>query len=418
MASAMFSVKWIEDLEPDGVEHLYWDQKQPGLGLRITSKGKAFFCVQYRIKNSGQYRRVALGAYGTITLEVARERARRFQSAALDGKDLQSEREAKAKRPTFGTIAEQWIDLHVRPKRAARTLADYEAKLRVHLTPIFGKRIVEEIKRSEVLGLHKRMSKTPKVADYTIVVGKAAINFGLKSGLLPAGVPNPFAGIELYGQEGRERFLSEAEVVRIGDAITELQTAGDITPWAAAAIRLLVFTGARKSEILTLRWDWVDVDQSALLLPTSKTGKRRIELNPAAVAVLRSVPRINGNPFVIVGQKPKTHMVNIGVTWKRICAKAEIKNCRIHDLRHTFASFAAADGLSLLMIGKLLGHTVPATTQRYAHLAEAALKRANDALGNKLADLMATKTHTSGEQPGLAQAASPPDPRKSDEVQK
>ncbi len=388
MALAPFTVKWIEGLQPDGVERLYWDTKQPGLGLRVTANGKAYLCVQYRIRNSGQYRRVALGAYGSVTLDEARERARRFKSAALDGVDLQNERKKSASRLTFAALSDQWIDLHVRPKRSPRTLDDYQAKLRLYLLPKFGKRAIEEIRRADVLALHKAMAGTPKVADYAVVVGKAAVNFGLKNELLPAGMANPFADIELYGGEGRERFLSGDEVARIGDTIVGLQGSGAISPWAAAAIRLLVLTGARKSEILTLRWDWVDLDQSALLLPTSKTGKRRIELNPAAIAVLRTIPRVVGNPHTICGRKSGTHLSNLDRAWRLVAERSKIEGCRIHDLRHTFASFAAADGLSLLMIGKLLGHTVPATTQRYAHLAETALKRANDALGAKLAGLM------------------------------
>ena len=168
----------------------------------------------------------------------------------------------------------------------------------------------------------------------------------------------------------------------------ELETTGLVSAWAAAALRLLIFTGARKSEILTLRWEWVNLDQAVLELPTSKTGKRRIALNAAAIHVLKRLPRVNGNPFVVVGQKPESHMVGLYAPWKRVCQKAEILACRIHDLRHSFASFAAADGLSLQMIGKLLGHRVPATTARYAHLTEDALQKANQGLGARLSELL------------------------------
>ena len=109
-----------------------------------------------------------------------------------------------------------------------------------------------------------------------------------------------------------------------------------------------------------------------------------ISLNAAAVEVLKNLPRVRGNPYVIIGQKPATHMVSIATPWRRVCKKANVQGCRIHDLRHSFASFAAADGLSLQMIGKLLGHKVPATTAGYAHLAEDALRRANENLGSDL----------------------------------
>jgi integrase len=365
------------------------------------SKWEAFFVVQYRVKGTGRRRRVALGRYGALTLDEARERARKYVSAGLDGEDLYDKKQAQARRPTLESLAEQWLELHVRPKRAPRTVDDYEQVLRLYLRPALGGRIVEEIRRSEVLALHGRMEATPKVADYSLVVGKAIVNFGLKSGFLPEGMSNPFAGVELYGYEGRERFLSEAEVVRIGDALAALEVDGKVSPWAAAALRLLIFTGARKAEILTLQWEWVNLDQSALLLPTSKTGKRRITLNAAAIEVLRGLPRVRGNPHVIVGQKPGSHMISLAAPWRLVCEKAKIVGCRIHDLRHSYASFAAGDGLSLQMIGKLLGHKVPATTARYAHLAEDALRRANERLGTRLGRLLkgqigVDQDHTSG----------------------
>ena len=253
---------------------------------------------------------------------------------------------------------------------------------------MLGTHIVEDIRRTDVLKLHRRMKATPKVANYAVIVGKAAVNFGIRQGLLPLGLHNPFAGVELYAAEGRERFLSEAELVRIGEALAELEATTIVSPWAAAALRLLIFTGARSDEILTLEWAWVNFDESALLLPKSKTGKRRIALNAAAIEVLKAIPRVRGNPYVIVGKRPGTHLVSLQKPWKLVCAKAKVKNCRIHDLRHSYASFAAADGLSLHMIGKLLGHKVPATTARYAHLAEDALQRANENLGQRLGALL------------------------------
>jgi integrase len=388
VAKATFTVKWIEGLRRGPTERWYWDQGQQGLGLRLSTKGEAWFVVQYRVKHTARRRRVALGRYGTLTLDEAKSRARRYVSAGLDGKDLYEDRQAKAQRPTFNDLTDQWLELHVRAKRAARTAKDYEDVLRRYVRPMLGTHAVEDIRRTDVLKLHRRMRATPKVANYAVIVGKAAVNFGVKQGLLPLGLDNPFAGVELYNAEGRERFLSEAELVRIGDTLLELEATAKISPWAAAALRLLIFTGARSDEILSLEWAWVNLDESALLLLKSKTGKRRIALNAAAVAVLKAIPRVRGNPYVIVGKKPGMHLVSLQKPWKLVCAKAKVRNCRIHDLRHSYASFAAADGLSLHMIGKLLGHKLPVTTARYAHLAEEALRRANENLGKRLGALL------------------------------
>ena len=395
VARATFTVKWIEGLKPGPTERWYWDQGQQGLGLRLNARGEAWFVVQYRVRHTARRRRVALGRYGTVTLDEAKDRARRYLSAGLDGKDLHVDGQAKAQRLTFNRLTDQWLELHVRAKRATRTIKDYEDVLRRYLRPVLGTHIVEEIRRTDVLMLHRRMNATPKVANYAVIVGKAAVNFGIKQGLLPARLLSPFAGIELYGAHGRERFLSEAELARIGDALAELE-ATIVSPWAAAALRLLIFTGARSDEILKLEWAWVNFDESALLLPKSKTGKRRIALNAAAIEVLKAIPKVRRNPHVIVGKKPGKHLISLQKPWKLVCAQARVKNCRIHDLRHSYASFAAADGLSLHMIGKLLGHKVPATTARYAHLAEDALRSANESLGERLGLLLSSKV-TRGE---------------------
>ena len=265
VTTATFTVKWIEGLKPGPTERWYWDQEQRGLGFRLNTRGEAWFVVQYRVKHSARRRRVALGRYGTLTLDEAKARARRYLSAGLDGKDLYADGQAKSLRLTFNDLADQWLELHVRAKRAARTVKDYEDVLRRYLRPVLGTCIVEEIRRTDVLKLHQRMSATPKVANYAVIVGKAAVNFGIKQGLLPLGLHNPFAGVELYSADGRERFLSEAELVRIGEALAELEATTIVSPWASAALRLLIFTGARSDEILTLEWAWVSFDQSALL---------------------------------------------------------------------------------------------------------------------------------------------------------
>ena len=153
-------------------------------------------------------------------------------------------------------------------------------------------------------------------------------------------------------------------------------------------MRLLVFTGARLSEVLNLRWQDVDVERAKLWLPDSKTGRKALYLSAPALQVLADLPRLDGNPHVICGDKPGARLVNIQKPWRRIRARAGLEDVRLHDLRHSFASVAAAGGLSLPMIGKLLGHTQAATTQRYAHLAADPVRAANEAIGQRIAAMM------------------------------
>ena len=155
-------------------------------------------------------------------------------------------------------------------------------------------------------------------------------------------------------------------------------------PFIMAAIRLLVLTGARLNEILTLQWEWVDFDAQCLRLPDSKTGAKTICLNPPAMQVLADIPRLENNPFVICGGKPGAHLINLQKPWRRIRKLAGLDDVRLHDLRHSFASIAVASGMSLPLIGALLGHSQPQTTARYAHLSDDPLKKAVKTVGDKM----------------------------------
>ena len=160
------------------------------------------------------------------------------------------------------------------------------------------------------------------------------------------------------------------------------------SPWIVGAIRLLVLTGARLSEILTLKWDYIDFDRATMRLPDSKTGAKTIYLNAPALEVLSDIPRIEGNLFVICGNKSGAHLVNLQKPWRRIRTKAGINDVRLHDLRHTFASYGAMGGVSLPIIGGLVGHSQPQTTARYAHLSADPLMAASNAIGGRIVSAM------------------------------
>ena len=199
---------------------------------------------------------------------------------------------------------------------------------------------------------------------------------------------NPCRHVEKYREARRERFLSQGELARLGDELRQAERDNNATPWAIAAIRLLTFTGARRNEILTLQWEHVSEEHGCLMLPDSKTGRKAVRLSPPALALLQTIPRLEGNPYVICGERPGRHLVNIEKPWRRIRKAAKLDDVRLHDLRHSFASVAASGGQSLIVIGKLLGHSQPATTARYAHLADDPVKAASDAVGRYIAAAM------------------------------
>ena len=177
-------------------------------------------------------------------------------------------------------------------------------------------------------------------------------------------------------------------MARLGEALSAAESERTATPWTIAAIRLLVLTGARLSEILTLRWEFVDFERGLLLLPDSKTGRKAITLNAPALKVLAKIPRLPDNPFVICGERRGAHLVNLEKPWRRIRAAAGLEGVRLHDLRHTFASVAAAGGASLPLIGNLLGHSQPGTTARYAHLSADPVRQVSEDTGRRIAQAM------------------------------
>jgi integrase len=208
-------------------------------------------------------------------------------------------------------------------------------------------------------------------------------NLAERWGMRPDG-SNPCRHVEKFAERKRERLLSPAELARLGDALA----AYDGSPYAVAAVKLLVLTGARLGEVLGLRWEWIDFERGEARLPDSKNGAKTLHLPPPALAVLAVLPRLDGNPYVIVGAKESTALVNLEKPWRAIRRPAGLDDVRLHDLRHAFASVAASSGMGLPIIGKMLGHTQAATTARYAHLASDRVKAAAAAVAGKIAAAM------------------------------
>lgn len=202
------------------------------------------------------------------------------------------------------------------------------------------------------------------------------------------GNSNPVRHVEKYKERRREPYLTADEFARLGDALTTSAHESMESPFALAAIQLLVLTGARLSEILTLRWEHVRLDERVLKLPDSKTGQKTVWLNPPAAQVLAILPRIVGNEFVIVGDRPGAHLVNIHKVWNRICARAQIVDARIHNLRHSYASIAVGAGIGLYLTGKILGHMRNTTIERYAHLADDPIRQANELVGKRISNAL------------------------------
>jgi integrase len=204
---------------------------------------------------------------------------------------------------------------------------------RLYIVPRIGRRPIGELERQDVAKLHHELTSTPYQANRTLALLSKFFGWAERHGLRPDG-SNPCRHVAKYREGRRERFLSQAELGRLGDALRKAEQDKTCSPWALAAIRLLTFTGARRNEILTPRWEHVSDEHGCLMLPDSKTGRKAVYLNAPALAVLHAIPRLEGNPYVICGDRPGRHLVNLEKPWRRIRTAAQLDDVRLHDLRH------------------------------------------------------------------------------------
>jgi len=368
-----------------GKDTVVWDRRLTGFGVRVYPTGGKVYIAHARGPDGPK--RVKVGRHGVLNADEARQRAALIVARIKAGEEPVPEPVATTG-PTVAEVAERFRRDHISVRLKETSAKRLESVIRGHILPAFGRRPMAGIGRKDVLALHQRMSDTPNQANRVLRTLSLMYALALDWGLLPAG-HNPCTGVLKYPEMKRERFLTDAEFERLGGVLNEAEERGGASLSSIAAIRLLLLTGCRKSEILTLRWEHVDLDAAQLHLPDTKTGARTIALPQAAVKVLEALPRVPGNPWAIAGRKPGTHLKGLDVGWRTLRKRARLKDVRIHDLRHSYASRALALGESLPMIGKLLGHRQIETTARYAHLADDSVHASAERIADSLlADLL------------------------------
>jgi len=371
----------IDTAEPRAREYFIWDSDIPGLGLRILPSGRKSYVVQYRAGRRS--RRMTLGPSTVLTCTQARNRAIEIIAAARNGEDPAAARDAQRTAVTVRELAERFDAEHIAIRLKPSTAREYRRNLRRFILPALGRLLVTEVTRADVAKFHHDLRHIPYQANRCLEVISKMFNLAEMWGLRPDGT-NPRKHIRKYPEEKRERFLSAAELRRVGEVLREMEAEGIELPSAILAVRLLILTGCRLGEIMTLKWDYVDIPGRALRLPDSKTGAKIVHLGQPAIEQLEHAPRMPGNPWVIFGTIDGKHLSDLQPFWRRVRARAGLKDARIHDLRHTFASTAVAAGQGLPMIGKLLGHTQVQTTARYAHLAADPVRDAADVVAQNL----------------------------------
>ena len=276
------------------------------------------------------------------------------------------------------------------------TARAYRHALDKFLLPTFGSLHLGAIGGDQVAALHYRLHRMPSMANRVVDMLSRLFNMAEAWGVALEGA-NPCRFVKRYPTRSCERFLSEEEFRRLGRVLSEFEAEGKVMASGIAALRLLMLTGCRRNEILTLRWEDVDLDAGELRLRDAKTGARSVALSPAARKVLATLPRLLDNPWVITGRGASGRLANLNAPWLVVRKRAGLEDVRIHDLRHSFASRALALGESLTMIGKLLGHRQVQTTARYAHLARESVKTSAARVAESIAADM--------ERPGTVSAA-------------
>jgi integrase len=420
MATANLTKRVVDALKfsPE-CDYLIWDKSLKGFGVRVTERRnragetlrRKVFVVGYRPRGSRQFKRLTLGTFGPVTVEQARAEALRQLASVSSGADPLQAKQADRATLTVRELGAAYL-ADVKVRRKPRTAAEYARLWNKHVLTSLGAKKVNAVATTDLRRLHRSMDSTPYLANRVMAMLGAFFSFASKEGARPQH-DNPAHGVDFFPEQGRERFLTPDEFRRLGAALTQAEQVGlppapqhrrkpkaeatkkhipkksgtpiPANPYAVAAIRLLALTGCREGEILSLRWEAVDLEHGYLRLADTKTGRSNRPLGESAATVLRGLKPIKDNPYVFPGVRTGEHLKEIKRVWFAVRQAAKLDELRLHDLRHSYASVPASSGESLLVVRFLLGHARVATTERYAHLGADPVKRAADRASNDIA---------------------------------
>ena len=403
---------------------IIWDDELNGFGLRIRKSGARTYVAVYRA--AGRKRWFTIGTPGAPwTPEQARQKAAEILFDATSGADPQAEKSiGRMKSPTVNSLIDAYLAQGPadKPNKRVTSWVQDRSTLVRHVRPLIGTRQADDLKNADIArmqadiaaGKTKDTIKTKRrglarvvggkaTAARTVIIAQAMFAWGVSRGYVAA---NPAKGVKRYKVESRERFLNETEMVLIWRAIDVLVTQCRMPSSHGTIFRLLALTGARKTEITALRWAEVDFARGRIVLASerSKTGAKQIPLGDIALDelnALRERAAANGcdgpQDFVFPALRGEVGpTIDVQSSWEKVRYDAELPDVRIHDLRHTFASLAVADGASLFLVGRVLGHTQPSTTARYAHVGDSPVRQVANLVGDKIAaSLKASKTNAS-----------------------
>lgn len=394
--SGKITKRLVDALDPEGVRFTLWDTQLKGFGVRVAVGDTKTYVVRYRTIG-GADRLLHIARHGVVTAEEARERAAAVLAEVASGGDPQGTKAARREEMTVSELCDLYMAEGTTMKKAS-TLQIDRIRIARHIKPRLGRMKITDVTRADIERLmvdvgagRIRGEATPRTrggihaASRTVGLLGGIFTFAIERDLVKA---NPTRGVKRYKDNRRDRFLSPAELARLGDVLAELEQHGG-DPRHLNIIRLLALTGARKNEIARLKWSEIDRATGMLRLEDSKTGAKVVRLGSAALKLIDGLLS-NGSVYVFPDRRDPTRPVgNLDWAWVNIRKRAGMEDLRIHDLRHSFASAGLAGGEGLPLIGKLLGHSHVSTTSRYAHLADDPIRAAADRISERVAASLA-----------------------------
>ncbi|CCG41810.1 tyrosine-type recombinase/integrase [Magnetospirillum molischianum] len=409
---ARLTKRTVDAAKPDGRDYFLWDEDLPGFGLRVFASGAKSYLIQYRVGRT--VRRFTIGPHGAFTPDEARSRAAKLLQTVRDGGDPSAEKKDRLKAETVAELADLYLGPDgraARPRKKESSWTQDTSCIRRHILPLLGRKVARNLTAEDIERFQADVAAGKTATDEkTGFRGRAIVKGGKGvaaravsslSAMLAYGVSrklfatNPAQGVVLYKGEKKERPLGPSEVATLARGLAILEDLGMVSPSMAAAIKLLLLTGARKGEITNLRWEYVDLEGGRLNLPDSKTGAKVIPLPAAAARIIADLPR--RSEWVLPSTRSDGPIVGLQKTWEMTREWCGIDAVRLHDLRHSFATYAVSDGASLYLVGKALGHKQSRTTERYAHVADDPVKAVMDRTADHLAALMEIDANLGGE---------------------
>jgi len=361
---------------------IIWADEPNGFGVRVYPSGKKAFVYSYR--HEGRRQMKTIGRYGDITLAQAEDFVKKDIAALLDNKSPLAERKKARLGDTVRQLCDLYIERHAKHKKSGD---EDERRINAHILPSWGAHKIKSITRQDVIELHHKIGKNvyrgkPTIYEANRVLSLVSklFSFAGQMEMVDAGHPNPAIGVTKFKEESRDRFVSPDELPKLIEAID-----AELNQYARYALWLYLLAGLRKEELLTAKWGDVDFNRKELRLTDTKNGKNHyLPLSDAAMELLNQIPRVEGNPYIIVGKNPGCHLVNIDKPWQRVRKAAVVDDVHIHDLRRTVGSWLAQAGNSLHLIGRVLNHSNSSTTAIYARFGQDHIREALDRHGNQV----------------------------------